>query len=396
MKFAHFSDAHLGSWSGSPEMRHFSVAAFERAVETCLAEHVDFIVVSGDLYDSPMPPYDVLSDSVRILRVCALASVPVYVVPGSHDYSPSEKTFISVLENAGLVKNVARMHEEDGKIVLEFTADEKTGAKLAGMMGKPGGMEKECFVRLSKEIAGHGEGFKIFAFHSALDDFKPLHMKSMASVPKSMLPEGFDYYAAGHVHKPRTVGNIVYPGALFPTEIAELEEYEPGIHIVDTAKKTNTRVPIRLFGVVRVDVKADGMTAAEAGKIMLEKARAANAGGKLLIVKAAGTLSSGAPSDVDFAPIREAGIAAGAFAVKRDFAGLGSMLFEETQPSSFSVETIEREMTAEYCIKSPPPGRDAAFAAAMMKILDDEKQEGETVSSYETRIKENAMKLMGI
>jgi len=396
MKFAHFSDAHLGSWSGSPDMRDFSVKAFEKAVNACLAERVDFIVISGDLYDSSMPPYDVLSRSVLILRRCAMASVPVYVVPGSHDYSPSEKTFISVLENAGLVKNVARMHDENGKLALDFTLDEKTGAKLAGMMGKPGGMEKGYFARLVKESAEDETGFRIFVFHSALDDFKPLHMKGMASVPMSMLPKGFDYYAAGHVHKPRTITNLVYPGALFPTELAELEEYEPGIHIIDTERKSNTRLPIKLFDVARVDVNADGMTAAEAEKSMLEKVRAAEAKGKLLLVNATGMLSSGAPSDVNFAAIREAGIAAGAFAVKRNFARLGSAMFEETQSSSFSVETIEREMIAEYCGKSPPPSRDAAFAAAMMRVLDDEKQEGETISAYETRIKDNAMKLMNI
>ncbi|MBI4014995.1 MAG: exonuclease SbcCD subunit D [Candidatus Aenigmarchaeota archaeon] len=396
MKFAHFSDAHLGSWSGSPDMRDFSVQAFEKAVGVCLAERVDFIVISGDLYDSPMPPYDVLSRSVLILRRCATASVPVYVVPGSHDFSPSEKTFISVLENAGLVKNVAKMHDENGKLVIDFTVDEKTGAKLAGMMGKPGGMEKEYFTTLAKESTE--SGFRIFVFHSALDEFKPIHMKGMASVPKSLLPKGFDYYAAGHVHKPKIIdnGNIVYPGALFPTELAELEEYEPGIHIIDTEKKSNARLPIKLFGVVRVDVNADGLTAAEAEKKMLEKARAAETGGKLLLVNATGTLSSGAPSDVNFAAVREAGIAAGAFTVKRNFVGLSSVVFEETKSSSFSVEAIEREMIAEYCGKSPPPSRDAAFAAAVMRILDDEKQEGETVSTYETRIKDNAMKLMNI
>src|SRR3989344_7645983 len=105
-----------------------------------------------------MPPYEVLSRSVLILRRCAMASVPVYVVPGSHDYSPSEKTFISVLENAGLVKNVARMHDENGKLALDFTLDEKTGAKLAGMIGEPGGMEKGYFARLLEEDAHNDAG----------------------------------------------------------------------------------------------------------------------------------------------------------------------------------------------------------------------------------------------
>src|SRR3989338_10236155 len=103
MKFAHIADCHLGSWSSHPEMKELPLKAFEQAVNACIMEKVDFILVAGDLFDTSMPGVDVLRFAAEHLRRCRDNGITVYIIAGSHDYSPTGKTMISVLESAGLV-----------------------------------------------------------------------------------------------------------------------------------------------------------------------------------------------------------------------------------------------------------------------------------------------------
>lgn len=395
MKFSHFSDVHLGSWSSSPELRDMSLRAFEKAVKVSVSEGADFIVISGDLFDTPMPAYDILAASARILKECRDAGVQVYVVPGSHDYSPSDKTFITVLENAGLLVNVAKIEETETGITLAFTVDEKTGAKITGVMGKAGALERDYFRRLNRESLEKEGGYKIFLFHSAIEEFRPKHMKDMAAVPMAMLPKNFAYYAAGHIHVPSQKGGIIFPGVLFPTEVPEMEAYDSGIQIVDT-ENGSKRIPIKLFDVQTVSAKAGGRTPSELEKDIIAALDDVNLRGRLLVAKASGTLKSGNPSDVNFAMIRDAALARGAFSVKKDFAAVSSKDYKETEDTlSLSIETIEQNVMDEFCVSNTFPD-EKEMARNIMYALNDEKQEGETAHSYDERIRENMLRVLGL
>src|SRR3989344_9011453 len=166
-RFAHMSDCHLGSWSNHPEMKEFAIRAFETAIDRCLSENVDFIIIAGDLLDTSLPGIDVLKRAVSSFRRCREAGVPVYMVAGSHDYSPTGKTMLSVFENAGLIVDVAKYTENNGRIMLEFTVDARTGCKLAGIFGRKGSFEVESFSRI--EIPKE-DGTKIFVFHCGIDE----------------------------------------------------------------------------------------------------------------------------------------------------------------------------------------------------------------------------------
>jgi exonuclease SbcD len=48
-------DCHLGSWR-QPELQELNFKSFETAIERCIKEKVDFILMAGDLFDSAYPP----------------------------------------------------------------------------------------------------------------------------------------------------------------------------------------------------------------------------------------------------------------------------------------------------------------------------------------------------
>ncbi len=124
MLFAHIADCHIGSWR-DPKLRDVSTKAFIKAVDLCIDKKVDFIVISGDLFNTSLPSIDLLKQATKKLKQLKDNDIPVYMIAGSHDFSPSGKTMLEVLEEAGLCKNVFRGIVEDKKLKLNFTLDKK-------------------------------------------------------------------------------------------------------------------------------------------------------------------------------------------------------------------------------------------------------------------------------
>ena len=105
VKFAHLADCHLGGWK-IPEMNILNSKTFEATIDSCINQKVDFVLIAGDFFDTAMPPIEVLKMAASKLRQLKDHGIPCYLIPGSHDYSASGKTFLDVLHNAGLCINV--------------------------------------------------------------------------------------------------------------------------------------------------------------------------------------------------------------------------------------------------------------------------------------------------
>ena len=138
-KFAHLADCHLGSWR-QEELQKLNFQSFKTILERCIQEEVDFILISGDLFDSAYPPIEILKDSFAEFKKIHDAKIPVYLIAGSHDFSASGKTFLDVLEKAGFCKNIENWEmQEDGRIKLlpHMHGD----IAIYGYPGKKSGME---------------------------------------------------------------------------------------------------------------------------------------------------------------------------------------------------------------------------------------------------------------
>ena len=84
MRFAHLADVHIGSWR-DPKLKSASTDAFIKAIDECLSRAVDFVLFSGDLFNTAMPPVDLLKIVVGKLKSLKDASIPFYLIAGSHD-----------------------------------------------------------------------------------------------------------------------------------------------------------------------------------------------------------------------------------------------------------------------------------------------------------------------
>ena len=388
MRFAHLADCHLGAWNNHPELKNAALEAFEKAIDTCIQEKVDFILIAGDLFDTSLPGIDVLRRTVAKLKFCRDYGIPIYAIPGSHDFSPTGKTFLSVLENAGLLTDVAKWNEND-KIKLIPTMDEKTGAKLFGLIGKRGALEKSYFEKLSPV---NEDGFKILVFHSALEEYRPGNI-NMNAVSISLLPKNFDYYASGHVHSvyKDDKNRVFFPGSLFPTDFEELEKYDSGFFIVNADNGLNVeRKSMKLFDVIVMDIGADEKNADQIQNEIMSKIEKSNLIGKILLIKIKGCMN-GRVSDIDSHSFIEKALEKGSKIVKVSKSGLTTKEFEEVEVKNVAIEELEKELINIHT-------KDAKLEEithALMNVLKQEKDE-ETTSIYEKRIKDETKRVLGL
>jgi len=201
VRFAHMADVHLGSFR-EPRLREANLGAFVTALDLCRAEKADFILICGDLFHTSLPDMGIVERATAKMRETRDAGIPIYVIYGSHDFSAAERSIVDVLSSAGVFEKAARASvNDDGAIVLERTSDERTGTVLAGLSGRKLGLDKSYYEKLDAGEVVNSPGLKVFCFHGAITEMKPKELAEMAeTMPASLLPKGFDYYAGGHVH----------------------------------------------------------------------------------------------------------------------------------------------------------------------------------------------------
>lgn len=394
MKFAHLADCHIGSWR-DPKLRDITTKAFCEAVDRCIKDKIDFMVISGDLFNTSLPSLDLLKVVVNRLRRLKNEGIPVYGIAGSHDYSPSGKTMLDILEEAGLYKSVAIFEEAGEKIRLKFTQDQKTGIKLTGIIGKKGGLEKEYFHYIDHLPLEQEPGTKIFLFHTSIEELKPEHLKEMQANPISLLPKGFDYYAGGHVHivkKKDLPGykNVVYPGPLFPNSFSELEKLDcGGFYMVDVVdgQCQATYVPVIIHSITNLEYESEYQTPKQVTEALLKKVdRAFDKA--VVTIRLSGFLREGTVGDIGFKDVFDRAYERGAHFVMKNTAKLRSSELEEIKVKHESVEKIEEIIINEQSgqLKEFSPTEQQGLAKVMLQVLSVQKDDGERVIDYEDKI----------
>ena len=345
------ADIHLGAWR-DPRLKELCTASFKQAIKTCIDRKVDFVLIAGDLFHTAIPGIDIIKLAVNQLKKLKAKNIPVYVIPGSHDYSPSGKTMIDVLEEAELLINVMKGSIEEGKLKLEFTQDPGTKVKITGVLGKKGMLDKKIYDTLDLKSLEAEKGKKIFMFHTALDEMKPKEMEKMDSYSVAMMPKGFEYYAGGHVHivkehQDADYNNVIYPGPIFPANFSELEKLRNGgLYIVDEKKEY---IPLKLAEVKPLTFEFKDATP----ETIMEKIKTLdNVEEAIVLIRIKGTLD-GNSSDVKVREIIEHAESKGAMLVLVNKAALLSKELHEIKIEENTAEEIEKAVIKEHLGQIP-------------------------------------------
>lgn len=402
MKFAHIADCHIGSWR-EPRMREANILAFSMAIDRCIVEKVDFILIAGDLFNTSMPSIDGLKAVALELKRLKDNGIGAYIIAGSHDFSPSGKTMLDVLENAGLVVNAARYEEVGGMLKLGFATDKKTGAKITGMIGRYGSLEKNLYENLAREELEKEEGYKVFMFHSLITELKPKGLEMTQSQPMSILPKGFDYYAGGHPHIVTSTtmegyGTIAYPGPTFPNNFREIEMLGwGGFYIVED--NIARRIELKAHDRKAIVLDCTGKGPDEAKEGLLAQIRDMSLDNMIVTVRLHGMLASGKPSEIGFEEASKILYEKGAYVVLKNSSALVSREFEEMKINPGTVEAVQEIIIDEHLGQKTVEGWDRAteklVVQSLLALLSPGKKEGEKLYDFEDRIKKIVNSIVG-
>lgn len=386
MKFAHLADCHLGSWR-QPELQQLNLESFKMAIDICIKENMDFILIAGDLFDSAYPPIDTLKETFSQLKRLKDAGIACYIISGSHDYSASGKTFLDVIEKAGFCKNVYNIEKREGiegiegiegKEMLLLNPTLHENIAIYGYPGKKSGMEVEELKNIKlQESPGF---FKILMLHTTVTRAKG--SLPIDSVNEDRLPQA-DYYALGHLHidyKDLGERKFVYPGPIFPNNFQELEELKAGsFYIFDSGKIIKRELKIKDIEIIDIEI-TNALIATE--KIISEfEKRELN--DKIVLLNVSGKLQQGKTSNINFQQIEKSAKDKGAYVLLRSI----SQLISEEAKIDIEIEDIdklEEEIIKKYSEQNP--SKFNFVITQLMNTLSIEKQEAETSATFIARL----------
>lgn len=389
-RFAHISDVHLGAFRDIA-LREMNLNAFLKAMDICMKENVDFIIIAGDLFDNHMPDAKILSRAVKKMREVKDRGIEIYVIYGSHDYSPIQASIIDVLHSAGLFV----------KLEKNFIEDKKTKAKIAGISALKRGEIEEDLSQIS--LVDNSQSFKIFVLHATIEEIFPDPRLEPISMRK--IRGDVDYLACGHIHQKAIgrVGNtiIAYPGPLFGYTYQDLELTAKGekrgffIVSVDEKKIVSQRFEeILVNEIYLLEYDATGKTPYLVEEELKE--RLIDLKDKVILIKVFGKLGGGKPSDIDFSLIKDYCLERGASVVYINRNQLLGKEEEEIEIVEEKREDTERrlfeEMLKRFNFKNSKL-KDVKTSLELLNVLKEENK-GETKADYEKRIKEMAMKIL--
>jgi DNA repair exonuclease SbcCD nuclease subunit len=310
--FVHAADLHLGYAQYNLETRREDFdRAFGELVSKSFELRPDFLIVAGDIFQQARPLNSTLEGVVQNLRKLRDAGIPVLAVDGSHDAAPNviTGTILNPLDSAGLIYYLPR-HEG-----AYWTSEN------CYVYGIPNFRTKRRTEELLPEFLKRNppspdtDLFNILVFHMALDmpDFKLPQMEAEAT--PEMLPDGFDYYAGGHVHQPVHMkfksGILAYSGCTETVNYEDANVEKGFFHIRVDSKEKFSMQRMKLDSPRRFKVfnqkDYTGMMPAKITEEVVRLVKDEDAEGVIIVPVIKGVLPAEANrNEVDLASIRSA------------------------------------------------------------------------------------------
>jgi len=310
--FVHAADLHLGySQYGLEARRQDFDDAFRELVEKTIELKPDFMILAGDLFHQPRPSNHTLENTIRSFKRLKDVGIPVLTVDGSHDSAPNTitSTILYPLDSAGLITHLPRHQgacwtKQDCCYVYgipTYHNRHKTQEALPKFMAENQPTPKAGVAN-------------IFVFHGAVD-LPSVKGPFEAEILPEELPNGFCYYAAGHVHE-RFVGKfkdgiLVYSGCIETVGYDEAKYPKGFFHVKVNEKGEAAPEPIDLSSprrFVLAEQDFTGMSSAKITELAIQMVREADEEGAVVIPVLKGTLPAEANrTEIDIAKIRCAG-----------------------------------------------------------------------------------------
>lgn len=224
--FIHTADLHIESpYKGVHEFnKHLGktllkngVLAFQRLITVALENEVDFLVISGDSFDSEIGSLRAQYIFLNGLNKLHNSGIKVYIICGNHDPLNAWSKHLQLPPNVVLFNGDS----------VQNHIFRKNGTNCAAIYGVSF-TEKEEYRKLAKEfIRTDQTPFAIAMLHGAVAGNQS-HIPYCPFELDTLRASGMDYWALGHIHKRQILQEnkpaIVYPGNIQGRHFNECDE----------------------------------------------------------------------------------------------------------------------------------------------------------------------------
>ncbi|MFY0779855.1 DNA repair exonuclease [Peribacillus simplex] len=212
VRFIHAADLHLDSpFSGLKdlpstilkELRESPFKAFQNIINEAISHQVDFIVLSGDLFDGENRSLRTQVRFRREMEKLQRHQIPAYIIHGNHDHLSGSWITVELPDN---------VHVFSGQ--TEVKLFEKIGGTTVHLYGFSYPRRHVRERMIETYIKAEGADYHIGLLHGNLEGnsehspYAPFSLKELAA-------KDFDYWALGHIHKHQVVSEdplVIYPG----------------------------------------------------------------------------------------------------------------------------------------------------------------------------------------
>ncbi|MEK4517037.1 DNA repair exonuclease [Paenibacillus sp. FSL H8-0122] len=264
-RFLHAADLHLDSrfagLSHLPQdirsyLRESTFAALGRLVGVAILQKVDFVVISGDVYDVSDASLQGQLRFREALEELGRHGIQVFLIHGNHDpldgprLSSAPPAHVTVFGGSE-PEHVTARRREDGREV----------AVVSGISYPTSKVTENTALRFSRQPGS--SLFHIALLHGNVDGDLQHETYSPCS-RKDLIGRGYDYWALGHIHKRSILHEhppIVYPGNIQGRSIKETGP--KGCYTVDVSAEGGVRLDFHELDSVRWQVRElsiDGLT----------------------------------------------------------------------------------------------------------------------------------------
>jgi exonuclease SbcD len=251
LRFIHAADLHLDSpfrgMSALPErvrerVRESTFEALKELVALAIQEKVDFVLISGDVYDVSDRSLRAQIRFQKAVEHLAIEGIPAYIIHGNHD--PEDGRAAKLVWPAD-VHFFASDHVETLQVVKQ---DRGMIAEIHGMSYGSSAVTENLALKFKR---GQAEVCQIGLLHTNVDG-DPHHDNYAPCRKQDLIDAGMHYWALGHVHT-RQVMNlqpaIVYPGNIQGRSIRETGPR--GCYLVDIDESGRAELTFHALDTVR-------------------------------------------------------------------------------------------------------------------------------------------------
>ncbi len=270
MKLLHTADWHAGrtlhGQSRTPEIRQ----VLREVADLAQLEAVELILVAGDLFDSRHPAPDAEEAVYEFFLTTAQAGIPSVVIAGNHDSPVRLDAVGRVLRLADVqVVGEARVAGQGGMLELTLKGEtariaalpfvsERRIVKVAELLSGDPGAWRDRYRQGMRTLINNltagfgGDAVNLLMMHTAMEGATianseyAFHCTEAYTVGADMVPEGVDYLALGHIHKPQAVVGLAENQGRYAGSLVQLDFGEEGddklVYLVDAVPGRPTEV----------------------------------------------------------------------------------------------------------------------------------------------------------